>query len=77
MDKSEYNEIKRVCEKYGYGNVMTLASALWEHELKQVCENPKSMFVPTIYEFVTNNGRRMLEQSMTVYRAIIERMEKE
>ena len=44
----EYEEIKRICEKYGYGNVMQQASDLWkEHMITS--EHPASgVFIPVL-----------------------------
>ena len=38
--RTEYLEIKHICDKYGYGNVMEWASALWrlEAEKKRIPE---------------------------------------
>lgn len=41
--------VKEVCEKYGYGNVMEWASALWRYS-EQIPST--ACFVPTCPEFI-------------------------
>ena len=45
-------EIKRICEKYGYGNVMEWASALWRHDRRARGFTEVDCFVPTCPSFV-------------------------
>lgn len=48
----EYLEIKKVCEKYGYGNVMEWASALWRREARLEGIPESGCFVPTCPSFI-------------------------
>lgn len=45
-------EIKRVCDKYGYGNVMEWASALWRLQAKKEGYPTGGCFVPTCPDFI-------------------------
>ena len=49
---SECLEIKRICEKYGYGNVMEWASALWRREFRKKGYPESGCFVPTCQSFI-------------------------
>ena len=49
---AECLEIKRICEKYGYGNVMEWASALWRRELRKKGYPESGCFVPTCPSFI-------------------------
>lgn len=43
----ECREIKRICDKYGHGNVMEWASALWRREARAQGFPEDGCFVPT------------------------------
>ena len=48
----ELYAVKRVCDLYGYGNVMEWASALWRHEARLKGYPITGCFVPTCPEFI-------------------------
>lgn len=50
--KAECMEIKRVCERYGYGNVMEWASALWRYNGRKEGFPESGCFVPTCPDFI-------------------------
>ena len=35
VEKEEYEQIKSVCENYGYATVMSIASALWRYDFNK------------------------------------------
>ena len=45
--RTECLEIKHICDKYGYGNVMEWASALWRLEAEKKGYPKGGCFVPT------------------------------
>lgn len=49
---TECLEIKRICDKYGYGNVMEWASALWRLEAEKKGYPKGGCFVPTCPDFI-------------------------
>ena len=48
----ECREIKRICDKYGHGNVMEWASALWRREARAQGFPEDGCFVPTCPSFI-------------------------
>lgn len=49
----ECREIKRICDKYGHGNVMEWASALWRKEAREQGVPGRWLFcadVPIVYQ---------------------------
>ena len=44
--------VKVICEKFGYGNVMEWASALWRYNFKQKGYPISACFVPTCPDFI-------------------------
>nr|DAQ72845.1 MAG TPA: hypothetical protein [Caudoviricetes sp.] len=49
---SECVEIDKICKKYGYGNVMEWASALWRRDMRSKDCQEKGCFVPTCPSFI-------------------------
>ena len=45
-------EIKRICDKYGHGNVMEWASALWRLKAEKEGYPKGGCFVPTCPDFI-------------------------
>lgn len=50
--RSEASDILRICRKYGYGNVMEWASALWRYEERMKGNPTAGCFVPTCPDFI-------------------------
>ena len=44
--EGEYNAVKLVGEKIGYGNLMTIASALWRRSMRDSGYPESGVFVP-------------------------------
>ena len=75
MHKEEFEAIKAICEKYGYGNVMTLASVLWERELEKEGYPSNVVFIPAPRSFLRNDMLKISEQSISLYREIAKRLD--
>lgn len=73
MDEQEFFEIKAVCDKYGYGNVMTLASNLWEHELAEAGVPTSLAFAVTCINLVKKKGLELKRLSDIPYKAVIKK----
>ena len=46
--KDEYEAVKFIGEQIGYGNMMTIASALWRNKLKESGIPEGGAFIPTL-----------------------------
>ena len=70
----ECHEIKAVCEKYGYGNVMEWASALWRYDYmkKGYDKMLGACFVPTCPDFI--KAKFKCEKSHRLYDDLVERI---
>ena len=70
----ECHEIKAVCEKYGYGNVMEWASALWRYDYikKGYGKMLGACFVPTCPDFI--KAKFKCEKSHRLYDDLVERI---
>lgn len=49
---AECFEIDKICRKYGYGNVMEWASALWRRDMRSMGYAECGCFVPTCPSFI-------------------------
>ena len=76
MNEEEYLAIKNVCRKYGYGNVMSLTSALWQHELEAEGAPKVIAFVPALLIDLPPDAIKREELSSLPYKAIIKKFEK-
>ena len=67
----ECHEIKAVCDKYGYGNVMEWASALWRYDYmkKGYDKMLGACFVPTCPDFI--KAKFKCEKSHRLYDALV------
>lgn len=70
----ECHEIKAVCEKYGYGNVMEWASALWRYDYikKGYGKMLGVCLVPTCPDFI--KAKFKCEKSHRLYDDLVERI---
>lgn len=57
-------EIKQLCDKYGCGNVMEWASALWRHEFRRKGYPESACFVPTCPSFIKDDCRFPRQQML-------------
>lgn len=56
--------IENICEKYGYGNVMEWASALWRFKAKKESFPVSGCFVPTCPNFIKEEYRCPSQQAL-------------
>jgi len=70
----EIKEVKELGEKIGYGNMMSIASALWRKSLKEKDYPISGAFVPTCLEFIKEDlqdldkdGRKLYDKMVSEY----------
>jgi len=63
----EIKEIKELGEKIGYGNMMSIASALWRKSLKEKDYPISGAFVPTCLPFIKEDLQDLDEGSRELY----------
>lgn len=70
----EIKEVKELGEKIGYGNMMSIASALWRKSLKEKDYPISGAFVPTCLEFIKEDlqdldkdGRKLYDKIVSEY----------
>ncbi len=59
----EIKAVKELGEKIGYGNMMHIASALWDLDLRKTMENEEfndGCFVPACFCFIKKKCRNMV-----------------
>ena len=61
---AECFEIKKLCGKYGYGDVMEWVSALWRHENRRKGYPESGCFVPTCPSFIKDDCRFPKQQML-------------
>lgn len=69
--KEEFSEIKSICERYGYGNVMEWASALYRRSLSQEgipASHASVPIVPSLWEY----GLEVGEPTRKLYDELVE-----
>ena len=62
--RTECLEIKHICDKYGYGNVMEWASALWRLEAEKKGYPKGGCFVPTCPVFIKDEFKDSAQQAL-------------
>lgn len=55
--ENEFNQVRVLGEKIGYGNMMSLASALWRKKLKDMDAPVMGAFIPVIGGFGEDEKR--------------------
>lgn len=72
--KKEALEIRRICETYGYGNVMEWASAFYRYHLKEDGLPPEHAFVPVIPILCDkdDDGVKLGEKTRELYDRMVE-----
>jgi len=70
----EVKEVKELGEKIGYGNMMSIASALWRKSAKENGYPISGAFVPTCLEFIKEDlqdldkrGRELYDKMVSEY----------
>lgn len=62
--RTECFEVKRICDKYGYGNVMEWASALWRLKAEKENFPTGGCFVPTCPDFIKDEFKNPEQQKL-------------
>ena len=63
----EIKEVKELGEKIGYGNMMSIASALWRNSLKEKGYPIDGAFVPTCLQFIKDDLQDLDKDSRKLY----------
>ena len=71
---NEIEEVKELGEKIGYGNMMSIASALWRKTAKEQGYPVSGAFVPTCLQFIKEDlqdldkdGRELYDKMVSDY----------
>ncbi len=65
--QSEINAVKQLGEQIGYGHMMEIASALWRKSLKEKDYPASGAFIPTIKQWITEEGQKAAKVSCDAY----------
>jgi hypothetical protein len=72
--KQEIEAVNQLGDAIGYGNMMTLATALWRKSLRDE-EYPQSdAFIATIYGLLDEDGKRIADKEFHFYDKLIEKV---
>ena len=73
MYRREFEEILSICERYGYGNVMEMASAIWRNKMKENGLPPAHAAIPVIPALCNQNddGIAIGKQTRALYDNIV------
>jgi len=63
----EIKEVKELGEKIGYGNMMSIASALWRKSAKEKGYPISGSFVPTCLEFIKEDLQNLDKRGRELY----------
>jgi len=63
----EIKEVKELGEKIGYGNMMSIASALWRKFAKEKGYPISGSFVPTWLEFIKEDLQNLDKRGRELY----------
>lgn len=69
--EQEVKMVKELGDAIGYGNLMSMASALWRKMLIEEYGNGNGAFVPTILSFLKREDQRNEMKSMKIYDKIV------
>lgn len=53
--QEEIKRVKQLGDEIGYGHLMSIASALWRKDLKEMNIPEEGAFVPTIFSFINDH----------------------
>lgn len=70
--KEEIEAVKHLGEKIGYGNMMTLATALWRKNLRDAGYPESGAFIGTIYGLLNQEGKEIADKELPMFDRIIE-----
>ena len=72
MDHKEIGLIYKLCEAYGYGNVMQCASSLWRMDAQKRGYPENGCFVPVPLAFVDGENKTQANDSHKIYKSHID-----
>jgi hypothetical protein len=70
--RAEIAAVKSLGEKIGYGQMMSIASALWRDSLKKDLPTGNGAFVPAVSEAIKRNWKGDVAESVKQYDAYVE-----
>lgn len=71
--KQEIEAVKQLGEAIGYGNMMTLATALWRKSLRDEGYPQSGAFISTVYGLLDEEGKRIADKELPLYDELIEK----
>lgn len=74
MMKEEFDAVYLLCKKYGYGNVMQLASTLWRHDARANGTPESGCLVPTLPSALSGVYADMAKENELIYRDMYEKL---
>ena len=63
---NEIDAVKHLGDQIGYGNLMSIASALWRKNLKETDVPEHGAFVPTIIDFIQTKYKKLVEDEVRI-----------
>ena len=70
--KWEAEQVEKLGKEIGYGNMMSLASALWRKMLKEKFKvNGTGAFVPCLMQDLKKGGKKMAEENAKLYDELV------
>jgi len=69
--EQEVKMVKELGDAIGYGNLMSLASAIWRKMLIEKHGNGNGAFVPTILSFIKKEGQMTAKKRIKIYDEIV------
>lgn len=70
--KQEIEAVKQLGEAIGYGNMMSLATALWRKKLRDRGYPEDGAFIGTVYPLLNEEGKEIADKEVPVYDRLIE-----
>jgi len=67
MNKQEFESVKNIGERIGYGNLMEIASALWRDSLEKQGLPTSGAFVPTLQLWLEGEALENAKASAEIY----------
>jgi hypothetical protein len=65
--------VKLLGETIGYGNMMSIATALWRKDLRDNGYPESGAFMATLYELLTDEGKEIADKEIPHYDREIEK----
>lgn len=71
--EQEIMAVKLLGETIGYGNMMSIATALWRKDLRDNGYPQSGAFIGTIYQLLTDEGKEIADKELHHYDREIEK----